>query len=355
MESTALRTPRPLMIKGVYVQLCHDLDVTSTTEICVSYSRPKHLELKHGNAIAISYTWGDFNRQNQAIGHRKPEMQDDDTQPNLISVHMELGQEWDVPEFVVALQELCIDSGSIPLWIDQLCIAQQDQQEVCLALAQIPDEVALIPGGLCECILEIMAMLKASDDPIKEVIGSVEQIDQTYRGLSCFNNLAFDPWFTRMWTRQEFLYARHIRLKWTSGDSFPCPRTASIVFDGHNFKDFLPSAEQILDMVPDARLLRERFMEEEGIKGEIQTGPDSRHIQVQRRMIGASLNSWSEALQSFMEYAGIHSTKKGCKEHDAMLMLLQFLCGEGTKSGSKGLPERSSTCSSLHTHAVQFK
>lgn len=88
----------------------------------------------------------------KAIGHYKPEKQEDGSQANLI-----LGQEWDIPELVISLQEFCIESGNIPLWIDQLCIAQQDQDEVRLTLTRIPDifrtldVVALIAGGIWEC------------------------------------------------------------------------------------------------------------------------------------------------------------------------------------------------------------
>ena len=47
------------------------------------------VQLERGNATAISYTWGAFNRQRRVIGHW-----DDESEAT-----MELGEEWNMSEF----------------------------------------------------------------------------------------------------------------------------------------------------------------------------------------------------------------------------------------------------------------
>jgi hypothetical protein len=46
----------------------------------------EYVELKQGSAVALSYTWGKFNRKDAIIGHH--------SQGNPIS--MNLGEEWNI-------------------------------------------------------------------------------------------------------------------------------------------------------------------------------------------------------------------------------------------------------------------
>ena len=250
---------------------------------------------------------------------------------------MELGQEWDITELVLALQELCIESGNIPIWIDQLCIAQQKQDEVRSTLARIPDiyrtldVVALVPGGNCECKVNALAVLEHSGMTIDKPT-PLDMIDMSeYRdtALPCFNSLAIHSWFTRLWTRQEFMYALRIRLRWTSGETFPCVRTAR--FHGHNIRDYLLSPEQVQGMVPAARLFHERFMREEGVENGAQTLPDDRldrHHIAQHRMNGASATVHTETFLSMKENGTVHFSNINDSGFMTNMMLLRFLDGE---------------------------
>lgn len=117
----------------------------------------KLVSMEQGNARAISYAWGEFNRQQHSIGHFED--------GRLAS--MELGEDWPVSQFQQTLERLCHESvnpqryTSSPCtqwcWIDQICISQNDPADVRNTLARIPDiyrtfEVFIIlPGPRCSC------------------------------------------------------------------------------------------------------------------------------------------------------------------------------------------------------------
>ena len=121
----------------------------ATIEFCCdgdcSFSEDLHLvvalrtvPLKHGQAIAISYTWGEFNRVYKCIGHT----------PGGAAVTMQLGEEWKIDEVIATLanigleeyngasldqegsrqSEEDVDSKSA-CWIDQISIVQDDEHD----------------------------------------------------------------------------------------------------------------------------------------------------------------------------------------------------------------------------------
>lgn len=198
------------------------------------------VDLATGNAIAISYAWGDYNRSKILLGHHT------DGQ----AATMELGREWKPSDLIQTLADICKEAQFC--WLDQFSISQSDPDIIRATLAAIPDiyhtfdVVALLPGGLCECHAELSRMESASRmDPtiwdgtsnapgpssaetvhaIGEIIEQhTNQKEELVNPTYCPNNLAFGPYFSRLWTRQEFLYARKVTVQWTKPGLYPCPR-----------------------------------------------------------------------------------------------------------------------------------
>lgn len=190
----------------------------SHLELCVSpacpFESPAHqhlvvrtqtVQLAQEAAVAISYAWGKFNRQKRVIGHH----------PDGSPVEMVLGVEWEGPDFVTALHNIC-EETSRPCWIDQLSIMQNDDEDVKKTLARIPDVyrtlhvVALLPGPMCECKAERVSFVQ--DGPGVEGTNPIK----------CWNNLGLASYFGRLWTRQELHYARSVRARWTSSKLAVC-------------------------------------------------------------------------------------------------------------------------------------
>src|SRR4051794_21896962 len=90
------------------------------------------VDLARGNATAISYTWGAYERQNYPIGHYA------DYKDSKAKVVMELGEEWRVTisHFLQALVDICKEENSGFIWMDQLCINQNNSSEVRETLAK---------------------------------------------------------------------------------------------------------------------------------------------------------------------------------------------------------------------------
>lgn len=109
--------------------------------------------LAEAQAVALSYTWGEFDRKSRLIGHDSAGT----------SVSLTLGDEWVLEEVIEVLAELCMKEGDdmkqAGIWMDQLCIPQQEAA-IRETLARIPDiyrsleVVALMPGSHCECLMK---------------------------------------------------------------------------------------------------------------------------------------------------------------------------------------------------------
>ena len=179
----------------------------------------KKAALRKGAARAISYAWGEFDRQKRQIGHRK------DGQ----IVEMELGEDWDIPEFQHTLDRLCRASIEIDeyaqspsteyCWIDQICLKQDNPDQLRQALQTIPDiyktfEVfILMPGSRCTCLPETDRFTSAFE---RGKNAHNEAMMQDLKERLCWSMLAVYGWSSRIWTRQEMLYARKMRVVWTS-------------------------------------------------------------------------------------------------------------------------------------------
>jgi len=185
--------------------------------------------LQQGNAIALSYTWGEFDRRSIAICH--------DAAGNAVS--MKLGREWTQPEFSTKLAALGYDRSPdgvtpMPLWIDQLSIRQDKDEELRRALASIPniystlDVVALLPGLPCQCLQEGLDTYGGLEiRSIDELKLSEQMAAWAMQMKSCLNSTSFCSYFERLWTRQEMMYARKIQAHWTHQTIPPCVKYTS--------------------------------------------------------------------------------------------------------------------------------
>ncbi|KIX04666.1 uncharacterized protein Z518_05536 [Rhinocladiella mackenziei CBS 650.93] len=122
----------PTFIRVARMQFCHNSEYEHGSDLHLNIEFDD-IELEKSSAIAISYTWGEFDREDEVIGH------DTEGTPLLLN----LGKEWDVQEMTACLARLCIDNGEergsrhAGCWIDQLCIRHTDEG-FRTALANIP-------------------------------------------------------------------------------------------------------------------------------------------------------------------------------------------------------------------------
>ncbi|KAF3903594.1 hypothetical protein AA313_de0203696 [Arthrobotrys entomopaga] len=196
----------------------------------------RHVPMKDPNLVAISYTWGEFNRRDLIVGHH--EGSPDKT------VKLNLGTEWNTWGFVSQLAEICGTDGAI--WMDQICLPQKEEQ-IRETLAKIPDiyralEVAIImPGSPCLCLKVDSNIPPGDDDKIKEMWTACRELKDTklkeeelYRGSQpdtytllgetqcCENYIGISSYFNRIWTKQEFDYATRVRLLWDTKTPAKC-------------------------------------------------------------------------------------------------------------------------------------
>lgn len=114
--------------------------------------RRKRVDIDFGNAIAISYTWGESSRERGEIGHFEDK--------NIVA--MTLGAEWVLEggssDLVYTLSDMCLEHRFC--WINQLSINQDSEEGAATALAMILEiyrcfeVVALLPGARCERVIE---------------------------------------------------------------------------------------------------------------------------------------------------------------------------------------------------------
>jgi hypothetical protein len=115
----------PITVRLAKLELCRNDKGQAHHPIRLT-APPHRAELPKSKAIAISHTQGTFSRQKMVIGH--------DTAGK--KIEMELEKEWNVPDVITRLAELCNENGEkhghehAACWIDQLCVSQE------------PDEIA---------------------------------------------------------------------------------------------------------------------------------------------------------------------------------------------------------------------
>ena len=132
---------------------------------------------------------------------------------------MKLEKEWEVGALMLQIYLLCGTAGTTtgtiedgahnPLWVDQLCIRQNDISEVRDTLARIPDifrsseTISLSPGSQCKCLEKGLTTLKENS---KDMATLMKVIKDAYPGL-----LSIRGWSSRIQTRQELIYAKNFR------------------------------------------------------------------------------------------------------------------------------------------------
>jgi len=308
-------------IRIARLQFCHNdlCPFSQNLHLNVDYD---HVELSNTKAPAISYTWGEFDREKVKIGH--------DISGRV--VEMELGKEWDVQETIMRLAMLCIENGEehgsehAGVWIDQLCIRQTDEAEIRATLASIPtiyrslEVVILMPGGLCGCLREARAKIIASPE-IRRVFQARNSSalfadkagnprDQDYiaaivssrKILDCVNAYGACTYFDRIWTRQELLYSHDVRVVRTRDDEMAC---ASSPADAGHLSSFVDKLYH--------RLLK--------------TNPP--HVAF-TEVRNASMDVWTKVEESLLDFGSPRTRLKfGC-DH-GVLTRLDFLLGERLK------------------------
>lgn len=188
--------------------------------------------------IAISYTWGEFDRNKVAIGHLKNNFSD------IISVW--LGKEWVFPDFIARLASLSLFR---PIWLDQLCIPQKGE-DIAKALASIPtiyrtfDVMVLMPGRPCKCLREFLSSCEAEGLDTKLEIGfdKAKRSSLIYKIAhysQCLNFTATSSWLLRLWPRQELMYSQRIRCVWATTTMPQCVWQDSVNENAHNLTPYL--------------------------------------------------------------------------------------------------------------------
>ena len=122
---------------------------------CGSETHPaEHIKVKTfkrpvepGQAVALSYGFGDFDRQKHLFGHV------DGVESE--AVILEFGGEWEIGGLLSALVALSETHGAV--WLDQLSIPQ-DPASITLHLQNMPqifggfEVVILLPNAPCSCL-----------------------------------------------------------------------------------------------------------------------------------------------------------------------------------------------------------
>ena len=181
-----------------------------------------YVQLFQGNAIAISYTWGEIlPRQDEVIGHE-------------ISgklTKMNLGREWIVSDLIRTLAGVHrAHSRDKGCWIDQLCIPQNKPAERRNAIMQIPyiyrtlKTVALMSGTPCKCLHIIAGLYLAFQQTGLPDLQRAMKVFWDHRRRRCFDLFGISSYFSRLWTYQEFLYSTEISVVWCSGFVAACSR-----------------------------------------------------------------------------------------------------------------------------------
>ena len=172
-----------------------------------------------GRAIAISYAIGDFDREHHVFGHY------DSDATTLVC--LQLGAEWSIPDFKTSLVKLSESYGHI--WLDQLSVPQHPEL-IALYLQIIPyiyrnlEVVILWPTAPCPCLETCIQAYKNGDQKFT----SAQNGDLAFLEIleGCFNSMPVSSYHFRLWTRQEFLYARRVSLFFCGPPPDRCSRDA---------------------------------------------------------------------------------------------------------------------------------
>lgn len=184
-----------------------------------SFMRP----LEPGQAVALSYGIGDFDREKHVFGH----VSGLESEP----VRLEFGAEWEISDLMNALAAL--SEKHCAIWFDQLSIPQ-DPTSIAIHLQNMPqvyrtlEVVILLPNAPCPCLKEALhswatdGLWTSPDDGdfhIHEVVSR------------CVNAVPISSYHFRLWTKQEFSYADRISVLYCGAPGGKCSRGVYGVYD----------------------------------------------------------------------------------------------------------------------------
>jgi len=147
-----------------------------------------------GQAIAVTYGIGDFDRAKHVFGHVVNEL-------TIRQVELEFGGEWNIDQVMKPLVELSESHGAI--WMDQLSIPQ-DTASIAISLQNMPqiyrtfDVVVLLPDALCSCLRDIVDLYDAGDSSVMSENGI---LDVSSVVGACLNAFPVSSHHFRLWTK----------------------------------------------------------------------------------------------------------------------------------------------------------
>ena len=174
-----------------------------------SFMRP----LEPGQAVALSYGIGDFDREYHLLGHFD----------GLADEHIKLdfGSEWDMKELMSALVELSGKHGA--LWLDQLSIPQDEASKE-VHFQHMPriyhrfEVVVLLPNSPCPCLEEAFkAWTTRGSWAWKNGDFNITAV-----ASMCLNAFPVSSYNFRLWTKLEFTFAAAISIHYCGPPGGKC-------------------------------------------------------------------------------------------------------------------------------------
>ena len=292
----------PLRIRMAVIRNCS----------CADYGGPHfsirtiETELHESFGVAISYTWGEFDRQQRRVGH----VYDDSSK----TVSLCLGAEWLVHGFMERLAELTELFGAC--WIDQICVPQNDEK-IRKVLAAIPtlykglNVFVILPGPICGCLRRAhdvhevakVAHIASKQNNVVSLDGAcaatLKELEAALQGIRCYNSNGSCSWMSRIWPLQEFRYAKSVSVRYSNLEVAPCCAAKDMI---------TPSGELLL--VPYLNLVAERLATQ---KEDLASSTTS------IKRINADF--WYAMQLMFLDIMGRETTDAGTTERIASLLL----------------------------------
>ncbi|KIY01075.1 uncharacterized protein Z520_02627 [Fonsecaea multimorphosa CBS 102226] len=220
---------RPIIVAIASFELCSCTRFSDLEEhFAVSTSQA---DLYTATAVAISYTWGEFDRRKHVLGHP--------TGAAERRVSFELGAEWGLASFIHRLVQLTLTYQGV--WIDQACLPQDvSDEEWADVLMSIPlvfktlPVIALFPGRLCRCLSTTWqryqdAVQGPQDGPRSAAFDTSKVVGEAYERLrdiitatECIYANGWCSWVDRIWPSEELRYSRQISVCWVEEGFADC-------------------------------------------------------------------------------------------------------------------------------------
>ena len=208
------------MIRTARLKLCN-CRFSSYTHLRTYY---QYVPLEYGNAVAISYAWGDFDQRDVSIGHDEYGKE----------VKLCLGHEWPVDDVVQGLARICREhSRGRGCWMDQLCIERGNPKAKRNILMQIPTiyrtlrTLIMLPGSPCRCFRALAAISFTLDIASPELDCIPSNLLTGDLNRTCCEPYGVSSYFHRLWTMQELQYSSEIMVVWCSRVARRCVPTGS--------------------------------------------------------------------------------------------------------------------------------